>query len=333
MTAPASNPTKPSDLHCNQPPIAPAQQASRRVLRVLVLTFACMLAEIAFGVITNSMALLADGWHMGTHVVAFAITLIAYRLSSRFSQDMRYARLFCWGPWKIEVLGGFTSGLLLMVVAAAVVWESILRLAQPTAIAFNEAMVVAAVGLAVNMLSAWWLHGGKAHEHGHSHDHDHHHHHHHGDHAQAHDDHADLNLRGAYLHVLADAATSILAIVALFGGQTFGWTWLDPAVGLVGAALITAWAIGLMRDTARVLLDAEMDTSLVDKVRGTLTDGATRIVDLHVWRVGRTHYSVAVSLEAREPRASDWYRERLAAHAEIVHATIEVNPTRAAALS
>ena len=303
----------------------------RRTWIVVALTAATMVAEIVAGWLTHSMALLADGWHMATHVVALSVAGVAYWLARRWSRDDRFA----FGTWKIEVLGAFTSALLLMVVALAMVVESIHRLMRPEEIQFGTALVVAGVGLAVNLLSAWVLHGGHGHA-GHAH-HDHgHHDHEHEHHDHGHHDHdhhapdapapADLNLRSAYLHVLTDALTSVLAIVALAAGLWGGWSWLDPAMGIVGAAVIVWWGKGLIVESARVLLDREMDAPVVGQVREAIqTDGDAEIADLHVWRVGRASYAAVVTVVAHDPLTPAAYRDRLAGIPALAHVSVEVN--------
>jgi cation diffusion facilitator family transporter len=327
MQAPIS--VAPDSLHCNQPHFVDAGRAPGRVWAVTVVTAICMVFEITFGHITGSMALLADGWHMSTHVAALAIAGIAYWYSARLARHPGRAALFCWGTWKIEVLGSFASSLLLVGVAIAMSIEAVQRLISPAGIAFDEAMIVAVIGLVVNLVSAWLLHGAHDHhDHGHDHDHAHAHAHAHDHATDAH--HQDLNLRAAYVHVLADAATSVLAIAALAAGRFLGWNWLDSAVAILGAVLITQWAVGLARDSGRVLLDAEMDAHVVEEVRAALEDAHTHVIDLHVWRVGRAAYSVSLALQTSQPQAASHYRSLLSIHEEIVHATIEVNPERAA---
>lgn len=309
--------------HCNQPVAAPAGENRARVMRVLMLTLVFMAVEIITGMMTNSMALLADGWHMGTHAAGYGVALLAYALAARFANDARFSGIFTWGTWKIEVLGSFASSLLLFGVAIAMAVEATIRLVRPEPIAFEAALVVAVAGLGVNLLEMWWLRDDPNHGHGHGleshHEHDPHHHHdpHHG--------HSDLNLRAAYVHAATDALTSIAAILALVGGRFLGWGALDPIAAILGSAMITIWAIRLARDAARVLLDAEMDSDVVAEVRSALEDADTRVCDLHVWRVGRGSYSVALSIDALAPRTPTHYRDQLRIHEEIVHATIEVN--------
>ena len=302
-------------------------QGEQRTRWVLALTVLTMVAEIAAGWWTGSMALLADGWHMGTHALALGVAVGAYALSRRHAHDPRYA----FGTWKIEVLGSFASALALGLVALGIVVESGLRLWRPEPIAAFDALVVAGLGLAVNLASAWLLHGAHGHAHhaphaGHAapddaHGGAHHHHHHHG-HPQG----GDLNLRAAYVHVLADAVTSLFAIAALLGAVWFGWTWLDPVVGVVGAVVIAVWAVGLLRQSAVVLLDREMDHPVAAEVREAIeADGDARVSDLHVWRVGRDQFAVIVGLVADRPLAPADYRARLAVHEELVHVSVEVN--------
>jgi cation diffusion facilitator family transporter len=288
----------------------------RGTRRVVLLTAIMMVVEIVAGWLTNSMALLADGWHMGTHVAALGIAAFAYWYARRHANDPRFA----FGTWKVSVLGGFASAIVLVIVALYVIYESIARLVQPLAIEYNEAIIVAAVGLVVNLLSAWLLqghhhHGEEEHEHHHEHEHDHNHSHHH-----------DLNLRAAYLHVLADALTSVLAIIALFGAKLLGWTFLDPVVGMVGACVIVSWALGLLRQTSRVLLDREMDAPVVAEIREVIeSDDDAVIVDLHVWRVGPGRFACIVGLATANPEPPEHYKERLRIHEELVHITVEVH--------
>ena len=288
---------------------------------VLWITVAAMGIEIAAGLWFNSMALLADGWHMSSHALAIGLSAFAYATARRYARDPRFA----FGTWKLEILGGFASAIVLLGVAALMLFGSVERLLAPQAVRYQEAMAVALLGLLVNLLCAKIL--GKAHHHAHApheahHDHDHHEHDHH--------DHHDLNLRSAYFHVVADAATSVLAIVALAGGWFYGWAWLDPAMGIVGAVLVAVWAKGLIAQTSKVLLDREMDHAVVDEIRTVLEpadDPAhTRITDLHVWRVGKRGYSLAVILVTHDNRLTPHaVRQRLAVHEEIVHSTIEIH--------
>jgi cation diffusion facilitator family transporter len=299
----------------------------RRTWIVVGITAVTMVAEIVAGLLTGSMALLADGWHMATHVVALSIAGFAYLLARRLSRDERFA----FGTWKIEVLGAFTSALLLGVVAIAMVVESAQRFVRPEAIAFAPALVVAVVGLAVNIICALVLGHGhdRGQDRGHPHDHGHGHDHHGHDHDHHHHDeggHRDLNMRSAYVHVVTDAFTSVLAIVALAAGLWKGWSWLDPAMGIVGAAVILWWSKGLLADSARVLLDREMDSPVVEQIRSAIqSDGDAEIADLHVWRVGRASHAAVVTVVAKEPLSPAAYRERVAGIASLAHVSVEVN--------
>ena len=311
---------------------------------VLAITLITMVAEIFGGWWTGSMALLADGWHMGTHALALGVAAVAYALARSHAGDSRYA----FGTWKIEVLGGFASALVLAMVAVGIAFESALRLWRAEPIDAGTALWVAVIGLVINLLSAWLLHGadghaGEGHGHGHSHDHHDHAPHDHHDHAShhAHGEAAvssptasgqDLNLRAAYVHVLADAFTSVLAIVALGAALWLGWWWLDPLVGVLGAVVIGVWATGLLRQTAAVLLDREMDHPLTMQIRQAIeSDADARVADLHVWRVGRKHHAAIVCVVAAEPLSPADYRARLAGYTSLVHVSVEVNRSPGAA--
>ncbi len=294
--------------------------AERRTRQVMWLTAAMMVVEIVAGTVFGSMALLADGWHMSSHALALGVAAGAYALARRHAQDHR----FTFGTWKIEVLGGYTSAVLLMAVAGYMGFESIRRLLTPAPIRFDEAIPVALLGLAVNVVSAWLLSTGEAghgHEHGTAHGHG----------EAARQRHLDLNLRAAYLHVVADAATSVLAVGALLGGRYFGATWLDPVMGLAGTVLVGRWAWGLMRESGRALLDAEMDAPVVDEVREVIADldACATLRDLHLWRVGKRQYACIVSLEPSAALQPEDVRRALSVHEELVHITVEVRDTRA----
>lgn len=289
--------------------------AERNTLLAVVLTALMMVAEIVGGWLFNSMALLADGWHMSSHALALGLSVLAYGAARRFADDARFA----FGTWKIEVLGGYTSAVLLVGVAGLMLYQSAERLIAPTAIHYDQAIPIAVLGLIVNLICAWLLRDGHDHHHAHhnsQHDADHHHH--------------DLNLRSAYLHVVADAVTSVLAILALFGGKLWGADWLDPAMGIVGSALVATWAYGLLRDSGRVLLDAEMNSPVVAEIRELIDAGPVpaQITDLHVWRVGKGKYACILSLVVDGDSTPDEFRRRLQIHEELVHITVELNPRR-----
>lgn len=293
------------------------QAAERGTRAVMWITAVMMVVEIIAGWWFNSMALLADGWHMSSHAVAIGLSAFAYAAARRYSSDPRFA----FGTWKIEVLGGFASAIFLLGVAAIMVFGSVERIMSPQPIHYQEAIVVAVVGLIVNIVCAMILGGA----------HDHHHHEDHGDHHH-HDDapHHDLNLKSAYVHVVADAATSVLAIIALAGGWVYGWSWLDPVMGIVGAVLVATWAKNLLSETGKVLLDREMDHPVVEEIREVVETGPeagdTRITDLHVWRVGKQKFSCALSVVTHDPALTpSRVRDQLAQHEEIVHATIEIH--------
>jgi cation diffusion facilitator family transporter len=293
--------------------------AERATWRVVWITLAMMVIEIAAGWLFESMALLADGWHMGTHAAALGLAGLAYALARRWAADSRFA----FGTWKIEVLGAFTSAVLLAVAALYVLLESLLRFYRPAAIRFDEALAVAVIGLLVNLFCAWLL-GGHRHS-AHAHDHAHEPAHEH-DHAHAPARGADLNMESAYAHVLTDAFTSMLAIGALVGGRFAGWWWLDPAAGLLGAALIGRWSYRLILESAKALLDREMDNPLVATIRERLeADGDAKVADLHLWRIGPAEYACVATLVADRPLPADAYRERLRAWPELAHVSIEVN--------
>jgi len=292
-----------------------SEAAERSTRAVMWITAAMMLVEIIAGWWFNSMALLADGWHMSSHAVAIGLSALAYATARRYARDPRFA----FGTWKIEVLGGFASAIFLLGVAAMMVVASFERLLSPQPIQYKEAIIVAVLGLAVNIVCALLL--GQAHHHGHAHDHGH---------DEAHQHHHDLNLKSAYVHVIADAATSVLAIVALIGGWFYGWSWLDPVMGVLGALLVAVWAKGLIVETAKVLLDREMDHPVVAEIREVVERSAsadpTRITDLHVWRVGKRVYSCALTVVTRDVNLTpDDIRSRLAIHEEVVHSTIEIH--------
>lgn len=289
--------------------------AERNTRWAVVLTAIMMVAEIAGGWMFNSMALLADGWHMSSHALALGLSVLAYGAARRFAHDPRFA----FGTWKIEVLGGYTSAIFLVGVAALMLYQSIERLIAPTPIHYEQAIALAGVGLWVNLACAWLLKEGQAHHHAHDHPHKH------SSHTQHHQD---LNLRSAYLHVMADATTSVLAMVALVGGKFWGANWLDPVMGIIGAGLVAVWAWGLLRDSGRILLDAEMDAPVVAEIHEVLATSPVKadITDLHVWRVGKGKYACIVSLAIKDQATPDEFRRRLSVHDELAHITVELNP-------
>lgn len=286
---------------------------ARRTLWVVALTAAMMVAEIVAGLAFNSMALLADGFHMATHAGALGIAAIAYAYAKRHAHGRRYS----FGTGKVGDLAGFASALVLGIVALGIAYESAIRLANPSPVAFGEATIIAVIGLGVNIVSALLLGHGHDHGKGHTHGHDHH-----GDaHDHDHPPEKDNNLRSAYLHVVADALTSVLAIAALLGGRYLGWVWLDPAMGVVGSVVIAAWAWSLMRDTGAVLLDAT-DAALEAEIRDLVEKpGDAKIIDLHVWRVGPGAHSAIISVVGAT-------REAICARVkpvhEIEHLTVEI---------
>ncbi|MCE4361567.1 CDF family Co(II)/Ni(II) efflux transporter DmeF [Xanthomonas hortorum] len=297
--------------------------AEHSTRKAVILTVVMMVVEIIGGWTLNSMALLADGWHMSSHALALGLALFAYRFARRNANDVR----FTFGTWKVEVLGGYTSAILLLGVAGLMAFQSVERLFSPKPIQYQEATVIAVIGLLVNLICAWWLRDSHSHGHDHGHHHGHGHEHAHDGHGHGHHDgHADLNLRAAYLHVVADAATSVLAIVALVAGMHWGLTWMDPIMGIVGAVLVTVWAWGLLRSAGRVLLDAEMDAPVVEEVKQVIAElpHAIDIGDLHVWRVGRHRYACVISLVTAADIDAQLVREALQIHEELVHITVEL---------
>lgn len=294
-------------------------RAESRTRLVAVLTIVTMVVEVLAGWLTGSMALLADGWHMGSHAAALGVGAFAYAYARSRARDPR----FTFGTGKVSTLAGYSSAILLVLVAFWMLVESVERLVVPVKVGYGEAMAVAVLGLVVNLLSAWLLGGHQEHHHHHHESHDHHHEHddHHG--------HMDHNLRAAYLHVLADALTSVLAIGALAAGAWLGWTFLDPLAGIVGAVMVGRWAWQLARDCAWVLLDAEDHGATEESIRGALArDEDVEIADLHIWRVGPADRACIVSLVAHQPRPVEHYRQLLDPVPGIAHLTVEVNLCR-----
>jgi len=271
-------------------------KAERNTKIVMILTVVTMVIEIIAGWLSGSMALLADGWHMATHVAAFGITLFAYQYARRNVNNPQYT----FGTGKVGVLGGFTSAVILAMVALIMVIESLMRLFRPDLIHFNEAIAVAIIGLGVNLISALVLED--------DHDHDH-------------------NIQAAYIHVLADALTSILAIIALCGGKFFGWIWLDAVMGIVGAMVIAKWAYNLLQDTSAVLLDGAVDKEIRSSVLTVIeSDADNRVADLHLWHLSQNHLAAMISLVTHYPQEPEYYRHLLQKIPSIAHVIVEVNP-------
>ncbi len=282
-------------------------KGEQRTKYVLMLTAITMFAEIIAGSIFGSMALLADGWHMGTHVAAFLITIYAYHYSRQHADSPAYT----FGTGKVGVLGGFASAIALAVVALVMLIESLQRFIEPLTIQFDAAIGVAIIGLTVNVISVFLLKDDHSHEHDHHHGHDHHHH--------------DHNLRAAYMHVMADALTSLLAIVALLSGKYLGWNWLDPMMGIVGAIIITHWSYGLLKQTCPILLDGSIDEDYQTAIKNTIEkDSDNRITDIHIWKVSANHYAAIISLVTHFPKPIEHYKELLSNFHKLSHTTIEV---------
>jgi cation diffusion facilitator family transporter len=307
----------------------------RRTWSVVALTAAMMVAEIAGGTMFGSIALVADGWHMGTHVAALAIAGLAYLFARRHMNDAR----FTLGTGKFGELAAFASAIILGMIAIGIGYESVVRLLHPVAIHYREAIPIAALGLCVNLASAWLLrenhdHGhGRAGERGHNHaahhDHDHHDHADH-DHHAGHDhdrvgNHQDSNYRAAYVHVLADALTSVLTIGGLSAAWAFGWTFIDPVVGLIGMIVILSWGLSLVRSAGAVLLDAVPDPAMAERIRDRIETDGDRLADLHLWQLGPGHAAVIASIVSDTPQPPAVYKQRLQGLAGLSHVTIEVN--------
>ena len=309
----------------------------RRTWGVIALCTAMMAAEIVGGLMFGSIALVADGLHMSTHAAALLLAALAYSYARRHAGDAR----FSFGTGKLGDLAGFASAVVLAMIALLIGYEAVTRFLAPVPIHYGEATAIAALGLAVNVASVLMLGGGHDHGHGHAHHHGHDHHHDHDhddddDHGHGHDhhdhgdhrhhSHRDNNLRAALVHVMADAAVSLLVIFGLLLGRFLGWAWMDPVVGLAGAAVISAWSYALIRDTGRVLLDMTPDADLAENIRMAMERDGDRLCDLHLWRLGPGHIGAIVSLTTAMPRAPAFYRERLAAFRALSHVTIEVHP-------
>ncbi len=286
----------------------------RRTWAVIALCAAMMVAEIVGGALFGSVALIADGMHMSTHAGALLLAALAYSYARRHAEDRR----FTFGTGKLGDLAGYTSAIVLALIAVLIGYEAVSRLFHPVRIHYSEAIIIAAVGLGVNVLSAVLLGGGE-HQHAH-HEHDHHHH--------AHDDHAhrDNNLRAAFVHVIADAAVSMLVIAGLVLARVFGWAWMDPAAGLVGALVIANWSYRLVRDTGAILLDMTPDPRLAQALREAVERDGDRLTDLHLWRLGPGHLGAILSVATARQREPEYYRQMLARYGELSHVTVEVGP-------
>ena len=298
-------------------------QNARRTWFVVALTLVMMVGEIVAGSLFGSMALLADGWHMGTHAAALGIAGAAYLFARRHLGNAR----FSFGTGKFGDLAAFSSALILGIIAIQIAYESVLRLISPVPIGYAEAIAVAVLGLIVNLVSAWLLRDSHDHHHGHAHDHDHDddHDHHHHDHGHDHGHHhRDNNFRAAYVHVMADAATSVLAIVALTIAMHTGWAWADPAVGIIGSIVIASWAYTLIRDAGSVLLDVSVDRKLERTIRARLEAGDDRVTDLHVWQVGPGHCAAVITIVSDAPLQPGSYKARLHDLKALSHVTVEV---------
>ena len=281
------------------------EKGERRTQYVLLLTAVTMVVEIIAGSIYGSMALLADGWHMGTHVAAFMIALFAYGYARKHVDNPAYA----FGTGKVNVLGGFASAIALAIVALLMVVESLQRLVDPQLIHFNEAVIVATAGLSINLVSALLLKDDHSH-------HDHHQREHHHDH----------NLRAAYLHVITDAMTSVLAIVALIAGKFWGWNWLDPVMGIVGGIIIIRWSFGLLKQTGPILLDASIEEEYQRAIREVIEkDVNHRVSDLHIWKVGANHYAAIIAIVTCSSNSAQYFKALLSKFDRLAHVTIEVN--------
>ena len=292
------------------------EKAERRTWAVIVLCSVMMIAEIIGGALFGSLALIADGLHMSTHAGALLLAALAYTYARKYAND----RNFTFGTGKFGDLAGYTSAIVLAVIALLIGYEAVSRLFNPVPISFNEAIPIAVLGLAVNVASVWLLSGG--HQHGHSHDHSHGHHHEHEAEVGAH--HRDNNMRAAVIHVLADAGVSVLVIIGLLLARAFGWIWMDPLAGLIGALVIANWSAGLLRDTGSILLDRTPDPRMAEKVRVAIESDGDRVTDLHLWRLGPGHLGAIVSVATTGAREAAHYRQRLAGFADLSHVTIEV---------
>jgi cation diffusion facilitator family transporter len=293
-------------------------RAERRTWAVIILCTAMMIAEIVGGALFGSLALIADGLHMSTHAGALLLAALAYTFARRYATDPN----FTFGTGKFGDLAGYSSAIVLAMIALLIGYEAVSRFLAPVPIAFDEAIPIAVLGLAVNIASAWLLagghHHGHAHDHGHSHDHSHDHSHGHSAH------HRDNNMRAAVVHVMADAAVSVLVIVGLLLARTFGWLWMDPLAGFIGALVIASWSVALIRDTGAILLDRMPDPGMAEKVKAAIESEGDRVTDLHLWRLGPGHLGAIVSIATSAQREPAHYRQRLADFEDLSHVTVEV---------
>lgn len=314
------------------------ERAERRTWAVIILCTVMMVAEIVGGALFGSLALIADGLHMSTHAGALLLAALAYTFARRYAYD----RSFTFGTGKFGDLAGYSSAIVLAMIALLIAYEAVERLLHPVPISFREAIPIAFLGLVVNVTSALLLAGGhdRGHSHGHSHGHDHGHGHHHGKATRSeerevrfeehdHDTalaahHRDNNMRAAIIHVMADAAVSVLVIVGLLLARNFGWLWMDPLAGLIGAAVIANWSFGLLRDTGAILLDRMPDSGVAEKIRRAVESEGDRVTDLHLWRLGPGHLGAIVSVATTKAREAAHYRQRLAKFADLSHVTVEV---------
>jgi cation diffusion facilitator family transporter len=307
-------------------------RAERRTWAVIILCTVMMIAEIIGGAIFGSLALIADGLHMSTHAGALLLAALAYTYARRYAGD----RNFTFGTGKFGDLAGYSSAIVLAMIALLIGYEAVTRFLNPVAIAFNEAIPIAVLGLAVNVASAWLLSGGRHHDHGHGHSHGHAHgHDHHHDDELRHEEtqqhehshgahHRDNNMRAAVVHVMADAAVSLLVIVGLLLARAFGWLWMDPLAGLIGAIVIANWSVGLLRDTGAILLDRNPDPHMAERVRVAIESEGDRVTDLHLWRLGPGHLGAIISVATSAAHGPAHYRRRLAKFADLSHVTVEV---------
>lgn len=290
------------------------QQAERRTWGVIILCSIMMIAEIIGGVLFGSLALIADGLHMSTHAGALLLAALAYSFARKYAND----RTFSFGTGKFGDLAGYSSAIVLAMIALLIGYEAVSRLLHPIPISFNEAIPIAVLGLVVNVVSAWLLAGGHHHGHQHAHDEEHDHRHGHGAH------HRDNNMRAAVVHVMADAAVSVLVIVGLLLARALGWLWMDPLAGLIGAMVIANWSVGLLRDTGGILLDRTPDPRMAERVRQLIETEGDQVIDLHLWRLGPGHLGAIVSVATTGRREAAHYRQRLATLADLSHVTVEV---------